>query len=46
MKESPLAKKALGDHIFNNYVEAKAAEWDDYRIHVHDWELNNYLNRY
>ena len=46
MKESSLAKKALGDHIFNNYVEAKAAEWDNYRIHVHDWEINNYLNRY
>lgn len=46
MKESELAKKALGDHIFNNYVKAKAIEWDNYRISVHDWEINNYLNRY
>ncbi|MDP4177890.1 MAG: type I glutamate--ammonia ligase [Bacillota bacterium] len=46
MKESILAKKTLGEHIFKSYVEAKAAEWDDYRIHVHDWEINNYLNRY
>jgi glutamine synthetase len=46
MRESPLAKKALGEHIFNNYVEAKASEWDDYRINVHDWEINNYLDRY
>lgn len=46
MKESELAKKALGEHVFNNYIEAKAAEWDDYRTKVHDWELENYLNRY
>ena len=46
MKESKLAKKALGEHVFNNYIEAKAAEWDDYRTKVHDWELENYLNRY
>ena len=46
MKESAVAKKALGEHIFNKYIEVKAAEWDDYRIHVHDWEINNYLNRY
>ena len=46
MKESTLVKEALGDHIFNKYVEAKAAEWNDYRIHVHDWEINNYLNKY
>jgi glutamine synthetase len=46
MKESTLAKKALGEHTFKNYVEAKAAEWDKYRIDVHDWEIKNYLNRY
>ena len=46
MKESSIAKKALGEHIYENYVESKAAEWDDYRTKVHDWEIENYLNRY
>lgn len=46
MKESELAKKALGEHIYANYVEAKEAEWDDYRTKVHDWEIENYLDRY
>lgn len=46
LKDSELAKEALGDHIFNNYVEAKEAEWDDYRTKVHDWEIEHYLNRY
>lgn len=46
MKESELAKKALGDHIYENYIEGKENEWDDYRTKVHDWELENYLDRY
>ena len=46
MKESELAKAALGEHIYENYVEAKEAEWDDYRTKVHDWEIENCLNRY
>lgn len=46
MKESKIAKEALGDHIFNNYVQAKDAEWDDYRTKVHEWEIEKYLNRY
>lgn len=46
MKESELAKKALGGHIYENYIEGKEAEWDDYRTKVHDWELENYLDRY
>ena len=46
MKESDIAKEALGEHIFNNYVETKYDEWDDYRVHVHDWEIDNYLNKY
>jgi len=46
MKESELAKKALGEHIYENYIEGKEAEWDDYRTKVHDWELENYLDRY
>lgn len=46
MKESELAKSALGEHIYENYVEAKEAEWDDYRTKVHDWEIENYLDRY
>lgn len=46
MKESELAKKALGEHIYQNYIEGKENEWDDYRTKVHDWELENYLNIY
>jgi glutamine synthetase len=43
---NPISRAALGDHIFGKYVEAKRAEWDEYRISVTDWELNKYLAIY
>ncbi len=43
MKESQLVKKALGEHIFNEFVSSKEKEWDNYRIRVTDWELKHYM---
>ena len=34
MSESELAKKALGPHIFDRYIELKRKEWDDYRVQL------------
>lgn len=45
-KADPLVKQTLGDHIFNMYQEFKNREWDDYRITVHPWEINQYLTKY
>lgn len=39
-------KEALGEHILTKYVEAKEAEWDEYRTKVHQWELDKYLASY
>ena len=36
-------KGVLGKHITEKYVEAKRAEWTEYRAQVTDWEINNYL---
>ena len=36
-------KNVLGEHITEKYLEAKKAEWADYRAQVSDWEINNYL---
>src|SRR5262245_55892624 len=41
---SELAKKALGPHIFDRYVELKRKEWDDYRVQLTDWEMDRYLS--
>ena len=43
LAESDLMRRALGDHIFERYVELKRSEWEDYRIQVTRWELDKYL---
>ena len=43
LAKSDLARKALGPHIFDRYVELKRGEWDDYRVQLTDWELKKYL---
>ena len=43
LAESELAKKALGPHIFDRYVELKRKEWDDYRVQLTEWERDRYL---
>jgi len=45
-KKNPLSRAALGDHIFENYLAAKEAEWDAFRIAVTDWEKETYLGIY
>jgi glutamine synthetase len=40
---SDLVRKALGDHIFERYVELKREEWEEYRVQVTRWELERYL---
>ena len=42
-EKSDLVKKILGDHIFNKFIENKKVEWDKYRIHVSQFELDEYL---
>src|SRR5918999_1567902 len=43
LSQSELAKKALGRHIFDRYVELKRKEWDEYRVQLTDWEMKKYL---
>jgi glutamine synthetase len=43
LSNSELARKALGRHIFERYVELKRKEWDEYRVQLTEWELERYL---
>lgn len=36
-------KSALSDHVIEKLIEAKKEEWDSFRTHVTDWELDRYL---
>jgi glutamine synthetase len=43
LAESEIVRRALGDHIFDNYVKLKRQEWDEYRVQLTRWELEKYL---
>lgn len=42
-EESELVKKALGEHVFTRFIELKKKEWEDYRIQLTKYELDNLL---
>ncbi|MDD5288048.1 MAG: glutamine synthetase family protein [Dehalococcoidales bacterium] len=42
-EKSELVKKALGDHVFNAFIENKKIEWNLYRSHVSKYEVDRYL---
>lgn len=46
MEKDPLVREALGEHTFKRYLEAKNAEWDEYRLQVTSWEIEKYLAIY
>lgn len=33
----------LGKHASSKYIEAKYAEWDEYRRQITNWEIEQYL---
>jgi glutamine synthetase len=43
VESSELVREALGDHIFRKFVENKKIEWDRYRTHVSQYEIDKYL---
>ena len=42
----PFIKEALGEHVYEKYLEGKRKEWDDYRTKVSQWEIGEYLTKY
>jgi len=42
-EKSELVRKALGDHVFDAFIENKKIEWDQYRTQVTEYELKKYL---
>jgi glutamine synthetase len=41
--KSKLVKDTLGDHVFEKLIENKKIEWDKFRTHVSNYEVENYL---
>ncbi len=42
-ENSEIVRKALGDHVFEAFIQNKKIEWDQYRTQVTEYELNKYL---
>jgi glutamine synthetase len=43
-EQSELLRRTLGEEVFTSLIENKKIEWEEYRAHVTEWELNNYLS--
>jgi glutamine synthetase len=46
LEKDGLLCKALGDHIFENFIRNKREEWHRYISVVHEWEREQYLESY
>jgi len=46
LQASSVAREALGDHIFEEFVKTKKREWDEFRMNVSHWEIDRYMARY
>jgi glutamine synthetase len=42
-EKSELVRETLGDHIFEKFIANKKIEWDRYRSHVSQYEIEKYL---
>jgi glutamine synthetase len=45
MKDSVICE-ALGKHVVDNLTKITNAETDDYRLTVHDWEIERYIHNF
>ncbi|MFP7493993.1 type I glutamate--ammonia ligase [Terribacillus saccharophilus] len=43
LKSDDIIVDALGDHLFEHFIEAKEIEWDMFRTQVHPWEREQYM---
>lgn len=46
LRNDVVISEALGNHVYNCFVEAKQKEWMDYRTQVTPWEIEQYLTKY
>jgi glutamine synthetase len=43
LEKDEVVRGALGENVYESFVRAKRAEWDEFRIKVTDWEVERYL---
>lgn len=45
-ENSNFVKEKLGTQIFNEYIQAKKIEWNEFNNAITDWEIKKYLERF
>jgi glutamine synthetase len=46
LKKDKLIHDALGTFIYNHFIAAKYAEWNNYISQIHPWEIEHYFTYY
>ncbi len=46
LEKDAVVRDALGEHIYERYLDAKREEWQEYIGQVSEWELDRYLGQY
>ena len=45
LEKDAFVRNVLGEHVSEKYIEAKYKEWENYRVQVTEWEIEEYLYR-
>lgn len=43
LEKDEFIRSVLGEHVAEKYISAKKDEWNRYRLHVSEWEIDEYL---
>ncbi|WP_066193647.1 MULTISPECIES: type I glutamate--ammonia ligase [Gracilibacillus] len=46
LKKDEIITEALGEHLFEHFIESKEIEWDMFRTQVHPWEREQYMSSF
>jgi glutamine synthetase len=46
LENDKVIRGTLGEYTFNKLYDIKKNEWDDYRLQVTQWEIDQYLEKY
>ena len=46
LTKDTVIREALGEHVYERFVEAKRSEWLEYSANVSSWEVERYLGAF
>ncbi|GKZ13224.1 glutamine synthetase [Haladaptatus sp. T7] len=46
LEEDDVIREGLGEHVVEKFIEAKRADYADYRVFVSNWEKEKYLEKF